>query len=333
VNDIIGHERLIGMLVREARRPAHAYLFVGPSSTGKSTVALRFADLIINPDQNPVDSRRVISAVHPDLIMVEPDGRTALTVDQARATIAKASLAPIEAIRKVVLLPEAGLMNDQAANALLKTLEEPSPSTVFILVSESTADLPATVASRSRVVRFGRVPDQIVQAALTERGLANAAELAGIAGGRPGLALGLIQGSGAEEFRRVWLSVPQRLNATPGVAFMLAEEVMGATKQLAGEVEAEDASKDKLERDARRRMLSLLANGLDILASWFRDAAAAQFGASIINRDIDPTELAEVAPVQAIRSAERIMATTEALEANQRPELILAELFADLGAQ
>lgn len=333
MNDIIGHERLISMLVREASRPAHAYLFVGPASVGKSTVALRFADLIINPDQNPVDSRRVLTAVHPDLILVEPDGRTALTVDQARATIAKASLAPVESARKVVLLPEAGLMNDQAANALLKTLEEPSASTIFVLVTEGAEDLPATVASRSRVVRFGRVPEKLVQSALVERGHANAEELAGIAGGRPGLALGLAEGSGAADFRQAWLSVPERLSPTPGVAFMLAEEVMGATKQLAGGLVSDEGSKDKMERDARRRMLSLLANGLEILASWFRDAAAAQFGAEVINRDVDPTALAEVSPVLAIRSAQRIMATNESLEANQRPELVLAELFADLGAQ
>ena len=332
MNDIIGHERLIGMLLREAARPAHAYLFIGPASVGKATVALRFADLLINPDQNPIDSRRVLNAVHPDLVLVEPDGRTALTVDQARSTIAQASLAPVEADRKVMLLPEAGLMNDQAANALLKTLEEPSDSTVFVLVTEGTEDLPATIASRSRVVRFGRVPDDEVRRALVDRGHTNAEELTGIAGGRPGLALSLAEGSGAAAFRQAWLSVPERLAPTPGVAFMLAEEVMGATKDLVDSFEPEDGPKDKVERDARRRMLSLLANGLEILASWFRDSAAAQFGAPVTNQDVDPTSLAQVSPVQAIRRAERIMATHESLEANQRPELVLADLFADLGS-
>lgn len=332
MNDIIGHERLVAMLVREAERPAHAYLMVGPASVGKATVALRFADLIINPDQNPIDTRRVLDSIHPDIIVVEAEGRTALTVEQARGTIARASLAPVESHRKVVLLPDAGLMNEQAANALLKTLEEPSPSTVFVLVTESTEDLPATVASRSRVIRFGRVPESEVLAALAARGYENAAELAGIAGGRPGLALSLAQGGNAATFRSVWLSIPDRLAPTPGTAFLLAEEVMGAARQVVADLRPADASKEKIEREARRHLLSLLANGLEILASWFRDAAAAQYGAEVVNRDVDPTTLASMSPVQAMRNAERVMATHESLEANQRPELVLAHLFADIGS-
>ncbi len=332
MNDIIGHERLVAMLLREASRPAHAYLMVGPASVGKATVALRFANLIINPDQNPIDTRRVLDAVHPDIIVVEAEGRTALTVEQARSTIARASLAPVESDRKVVLIPEAGLMNEQAANALLKTLEEPSASTVFILVTEAAEDLPATIASRSRVVRFGRVPDADVLSALSGRGHENAAELAGIAGGRPGLALSLALGSSAADFRSVWLSIPERLAPTPGTAFLLAEEVMGAAQKVVADLSPEGASKEKLEREARRNLLSLLANGLEILASWFRDAAAAQYGADIVNRDVDPTTLASVSPVQAMRNAERVMATHESLEANQRPELVLAHLFADIGS-
>ncbi|MBT8200974.1 MAG: hypothetical protein KJO36_10680 [Acidimicrobiia bacterium] len=332
MNDIIGHERLVAMLVREAERPAHAYLMVGPASVGKATVALRFADLIINPDQNPVDTRRVLDAIHPDIIVVEAEGRTALTVEQARGTIARASLAPVESHRKVVLFPDAGLMNEQAANALLKTLEEPSPSTVFVLVSEATEDLPATIASRSRVIRFGRVPESEVLAALSARGHENAAELAGIAGGRPGLALSLAEGGNAVTFRSVWLSIPERLAPTPGTAFLLAEEVMSAARQVVADLRPADASKDKIEREARRHLLSLLANGLEILASWFRDAAAAQYGAEVVNRDVDPTTLASMSPVQAMRNAERVMATHESLEANQRPELVLAHLFADIGS-
>ncbi len=333
MNDIIGHQRVISMLSRESRQPAHAYLFVGPASVGKATVGHRFADLVINPDQNPIETRRVLDEVHPDLLVVEAEGRTALTVEQARTTVAKAALAPIEAAKKVVFFPEAGLMNEQAANALLKTLEEPSQSTVFILVTEAAEDLPTTIASRSRVVRFGRVPESEIVSALAERGHGNAVQLAGIAGGRPGLALALASGTDASAFRQVWLSIPQRLAPTPGVAFMLAEEVMVAARQVVAALQPSDAPKDRIEREARRRMQALLANGLEILASWFRDAAAAQYGAAIVNQDIDPTSLAEVAPVRAMRTAERIMATHESLEANQRPELVLADLFADIGAR
>ncbi|MFQ5947608.1 MAG: ATP-binding protein, partial [Acidimicrobiia bacterium] len=156
--DVVGHQQVLALLGEEVARPTQAYLFIGPSSVGKATVARRFASLLLCSADNEDCRRRVIGGTHPDLVLVEPDGRTSLTVDQARATVAQAVLAPIEADRKVFLFEEAGMMNDEAANALLKTLEEPTASTIFILVAEAEDELPATVASRARTVYFGRVP-------------------------------------------------------------------------------------------------------------------------------------------------------------------------------
>ena len=84
---VIGHDRVVQMLEREAERPAHAYLFTGPSGVGKATVARRFAGALLCPGDDE-GLRRVDDATHPDLHLVEPEGRTALTVDQARATVA-----------------------------------------------------------------------------------------------------------------------------------------------------------------------------------------------------------------------------------------------------
>jgi DNA polymerase-3 subunit delta' len=290
----------------------------------------------------------VLGPNHPDLVLVEPDGTTALTVDQARATVARAALAPVEADRKVFLFEEAGMMNDEAANALLKTLEEPTASTVFVLVAESEDELPATVASRSRSVFFGRVTDDEIVAALEERGVdgERARHAAATSGGRPGLALMLATRAEVAAFRNAWLAVPGRLQPEPGHAFRLAEEVVSASAPLLAALEerqqfeidgaGDDGTmrvlKERHDRERKRASAALHVTGLEILASWYRDAAAAQFGAQVRNRDVAGADLAAVAPAAAVAKADRVLATIASLEANQRAELALANLFADLAA-
>jgi DNA polymerase-3 subunit delta' len=148
---MIGHRGVIDLLVREIAGPAQAYLFVGPSNVGKSTIARRFAAALLCGAGEHCFGR-VVGGVHPDLILVEPEGRASITVDQARRVVSQASRAPFESDRKVFLFEEGGMMNDEAANALLKTLEEPTPATVFVIVAETEDDLPDTVASRCRTI-------------------------------------------------------------------------------------------------------------------------------------------------------------------------------------
>ena len=344
--DVIGHAQVISMLQVEASRPAQTYLFVGPSSVGKATVARHFAAAVLC-DGEPDCVRRVFAGVHPDLEVVEPDGRTALTVDQARATVARAVLSPVESGRKVFLFEEAGMMNDEAANALLKTLEEPSASTMFLLVAESEDELPATVASRSRTIVFGRVPDGEVVDALMGRGVEpDQAERAAVAsGGRPGLALMLATRPEVAAFRRAWLSVPTRLEEEPGGAFRLADDLIGAADSLLEGIEdrhseeiervgddgrAVKVVRERHERERRRATGALHTTGLEILASWYRDAAAAQFGAAVRNRDVPGATLTIVTPAVAMADADRVLQTVRSIESNQRPELAFAALFSDL---
>jgi len=334
---VIGHDRVVAMLEREAERPAHAYLFTGPSGVGKATVARRFSGALLCPG-DAEGLRRVDEATHPDLHLVEPEGRTALTVDQARATVARATRTPVEADKKVFLFEEAGLMNDEAANALLKTLEEPSATAVFILIAESEDDLPATVASRCRIIRFGRAGEAEIRQALVDRDYHpdQASEAARISGGRPGLALALAEESEVADYRKVWLGVPGKLSLAAGDAFRLAENVVAAAKPLLAAIEETYAtadskeSKDRLDRATRRAALALQVNGLEILASWYRDAAAAQFGAAVRNTDVPAVDFTSIRPQAAVRRAERVLATVGVLEGNQRPVLALASLFADL---
>ncbi len=345
---IVGHGSVTAFLARDAAHPAQAYLFVGPSNTGKAAVARRFAAALMC-GQDEVCARRVLTGNHPDLVVVEPEGRASITVDQARHTVSQASLAPLVGVRKVFLFEEGGAMNDEAANALLKTLEEPTASTVFIIVTESDDDLPDTIASRCRTVVFGRVPEDEIAAGLVARGVdaAQAEQAARISGGRPGLAVELATQPEVAAYRHAWLSVPLRLSALPGDAYMLADEVAAACDPLLAAIrqahaerlaiaEQEGASskslKERHDRKLKRATSALYVSGLEILAGFYRDAAAAQFGAAARNADIPAKALADVLPADAIANAERVLETIEALEANQRPTLAFANLFADLGA-
>jgi DNA polymerase III subunit delta' len=344
---IIGHAAVVGLLTSELDAPAQAYLFVGPSNVGKARVARRFAASIV-AGGDPDAERRARAGNHPDLILVVPDGRTSITVDQARGIVAAAVRTPLEADQKVFLLEEASLLNDEAANALLKTIEEPNASTRFVFVTESEDDLPATVASRCRTVVFGRVRDDEIVAGLIANGIdpESAEQAVRISGGRPGLALSLATEPSVATFRDVWLSVPDRLSGHPGEAYRLVREVMESTEPLLAAVKrrqedeiestyADDqvprAIQERHQRELARSSDAVYVTGLELLASFYRDVAAAQFGAPVQNADVGVGSLTRINPTEAVHNAERVMEAIEALEANQRPQLALASLFVDIG--
>jgi DNA polymerase-3 subunit delta' len=340
---VVGHTEVLGLLEADTAAPAHAYLFVGPANVGKATVARKFAAALLCGEEAGC-RRRVEAGVHPDAVVVEPDGRTSLGVDRARSTVALAALTPVEGKRQVFLIEEAGLMNDEAANALLKTLEEPPPSTVFILVADSIESLPPTIASRCRTVMFGRVTEDEIEEGLVALGATpeQAGNAARISGGRPGLAVALATRPEVAAFRRVWLDVPLQVSPAPGDAYRLAAEVIDAAsplldalreQQMARAEVAPAGAAERNERELRRATSSLHYTGLEILLSFYRDVAAAQLGAAVRNRDLPTPALTLCTPAAAVRRAERVMQTFEVLEANQRPHLAFASLFADLGAE
>ena len=340
--DVIGHQRVLDLLEGEVPAPANSYLFVGAGSVGKATVARRFAAALLCPEgavhTEPCSTcRRALAGSHPDLVVVEPQSRQTLGVEDARAVVSAAVLSPVEAPRKVFLFEEAGMMTEQAANALLKTLEEPTGSTVFVLVAESEDDLPSTVASRCRSIHFGRVDEADLIEALVSLGIERerAEGIGRVAGGRPGLALSLAKSAEAARFRASWLSIPQRLRPAPGEAFALAETMLAELEPLLADVEPEDgdATRERRERERRRARQALLAGGLEILASWYVDAASLQFAGMVRNRDVPLEQLASVSPERAVRNAQRVLDAMSGLSMNLRPRLLLADLFADLAAE
>ena len=247
--DVIGHEKVTGLLASELESPGQAYLFVGPHSVGKAFVALRFAAGLLGGDSDERSRRLALAGTHPDLTIVEPEGATSLGVDQAREVVSRASMSPIEADRTVFLFPDAGSMTESAANALLKTLEEPSPSVVFLLVAESEDDFPPTVASRCRTILLGRVPLAVIVAALESEGLDSdqATGVAVVSGGRPGLALALMTHPEVAQFRQLWLSIPAQVTPRPGDGHRLASVVLEELAPLVEDSVPDDLAKDKAQ--------------------------------------------------------------------------------------
>src|SRR5207253_7952486 len=139
-----------------AEGPAHAYLFHGPAGVGKRTAALAFAAELIG------EHARVTSGVHPDLYLVEPVGDQ-IRIDDIRALRRDLHMRPFEAERRVYVVYSAETMNEDAADALLKDLEEPPAYAVIVLVADDLGPLPETIRSRCQLVPFRRLSERAVR--------------------------------------------------------------------------------------------------------------------------------------------------------------------------
>ncbi len=204
--DLIGQQSVVAPLLEAAARDRlhHCYLFEGPPGVGKATAALGLAQAAAceaPPERRPCREcptcRQFEKGVHPDLIMVEPDPERAtrtISVAQAREVVRVVGLRRYNARRRTVIIDPADSLMPQAANALLKTLEEPPGGTGFILVTARVTSLLPTVRSRSQRVRFRAVPEAELVPWLDGRGIEDAARVARRSRGSPGHALALAAG-------------------------------------------------------------------------------------------------------------------------------------------
>ena len=154
--EVVGQEKTVAALLAAAARPVHAYLFVGPPGSGKAAAATSFAAALLCPASPPDGTcdtcRRVLSGVHPDVIEVEREG-AAISIDAARQVSRLAATSPVEGDRKVIILHDFHLVED-AGPALLKTIEEPPATTVFVILAEYVPPELVTIASRCVRVDF-----------------------------------------------------------------------------------------------------------------------------------------------------------------------------------
>ena len=223
--DMLGHEWAVDLLHQHIVQGSyrHAYLLTGPQGVGRRTLALRFAQAL-NCPQPPAPGvpcrtcstcTRLEAMQHPDLAVVQAEqvGGT-LKVDQIRELQHSLALAPYEAHRRVALLLRFEEAHVSASNALLKTLEEPSPQVVLVITAESAESLLPTIVSRCEVVRLRPLPLETVRLGLQERWGLPAEEatlLAHLSAGRLGYALYLYQKPASQGLRKNWLDDHRRL--------------------------------------------------------------------------------------------------------------------------
>src|SRR6185503_2262781 len=176
-------KRLLGAALTEG--PAHAYLFHGPHGVGKRSFARAFGRGLIGTERQ----------VHPDLYELEALGEM-IRIDDIRTLRRDLHMRPFEADRRVYLILAADRMNEDAADALLKDLEEPPAYAVIVLVANDLGPLPDTIRSRCQLVPFTRLSERAIRAEIDARapGLTpnEAASLARLAAGRLDRALRLL---------------------------------------------------------------------------------------------------------------------------------------------
>ncbi len=283
-----------------ARHPVHAYLFVGQPGSGPRAAARGFAAALLCPEGGcgACDTcRRALAGVHTDLVTVERTG-AAIDVDDARRLGLLALQRPIEAVRQVLVVGDVHLA-ERAAPALLKTLEEPPATTVFVLLADDVPPDLVTVASRCVEIPFPPVPAGAIAAWLVRRGVepGRARLVAEGAGGSVERARLLAEDPGFADRLALWRSIPSRLDGHGAVAGALAREVLAATDRalapLRSEHEAELAALeadakamgerglpgrkdilDRQHREERRWRTEELRTGLGVLARAYRDRLA-----------------------------------------------------------
>lgn len=324
--NIVGHERLGAGLTRslQSGRLAHAYLFAGPQGVGKLTLARAFAQaLLCGEPERPCGTcrscRRVAEGKHADVVVISVDeaaqeeGHKVIGIEKMDELDRTANLGAFEGSCKVFILDGAEQLSGNAANRLLKTLEEPPPNVYLLLVSSALERVLPTVLSRCRVHELRAVPAATMVTALTVRGVEpeRAQLLAQLAEGRVGWALTAAQNPSLVEERAAAL--------TPIMA--LTYEPYYRRLSFAGELAA----------DFSRRREHVRA-WLGLSRQWWRDMLLVKGGRSELVVNIDHRdELAQAAgrlPLESIAEALRELDRTEEyLDRNVNARLALDVLM------
>jgi len=344
---VVGQDGAVAQLRAAARRPVHAYLFVGPPGSTKDVAARAFAAELIVADHllegggSPTlarDARLALAGEHPDVREYERVGPF-ISTDQARSIVSEAAMAPSEGGRKVLILHEFHLVRPDAAAVLLKSIEEPPPSTVFVVCADFVPTELITIASRCVRVAFGSIPTDAIVERLAAEGHPDdvAQRTAHAAYGDLDRARLLVGDEGLVERRRTFAAVPHRLDGTGARVMELAEQLLALIdeaaaplarrhteevveldhliQQLGDRGSGRKALDERHKRELRRHRTDELRSGLGALASTYRDALVAAAG--------DPDHMA--APFSdAVR---RIVGAIEAMERNPNEALLLQSLL------
>jgi DNA polymerase-3 subunit delta' len=328
-----------------AEGPAHAYLLHGPPGVGKRTAALAFAATLLG------DERRVEARTHPDLYVLEPLGEM-IRIDDVRALRHDLHMRPFEADRRVYLVLDADRMNEDAADALLKDLEEPPSYAVIVLVASELGPLPPTILSRCQLVPFRRLSERAVRewvaGCAPERSEEEVRALARAAAGRLDRARRLLDPAAAGRretliaaARAVYLDGEFEPGDAAGALLRAADERGQEAKEREQTVvEGLDLPAREAEQRVRRAQRGAereeLLAGLEALEAWYRDlvvvAAGAESAAVHADRlDELRDDVARDLGEGPVRAAEEVRELWRALEEfNLNPSLALEALFVRL---
>lgn len=335
--NVVGQSVAVDRLTRAVQAPVHAYLFVGPPGSTKKEAARAFAALLLtgvdDPTQRAADL--VLRGEHPDVKEVERVG-AAISKDQADDIVRTASLAPSEGERKVMILDEFHLLRPDAASRLLKTIEEPPPSTTFVILADFVPHDLITISSRCARIDFRLIDEQHVADRLVSEGvdLETAAEAAAAAGGNLDRARVLAADPQLAARRRAFAEVPYQLDGNGATVMRLVDDLLGQIEEAAAPLAARQADEvavvderiarygergsgkktleERHKRELRRHRTDELRAGMTVIAGGYRDALVA----GLIKR-----------PDSAAQAVIHIHEAMEALDRNPNEALLLQSLL------
>ena len=326
--NIVGHELAINTLRRAllAQRVRHAYLFTGPDHIGKALLAQRFAQTLLctgggdanNAPQNPCNAclscRKVMHGNHPDVHYISrPQDKQFILIEQVRALQADAARKTLEGRRNIFIIQGMHEMNVQAANCLLKTLEEPEPDVVLLLTTPDPGLLLPTILSRVQQVPMQLLTMKQIKSALEARWHVEPDEanlIAALAAGRMGWAVKAVEDEDMLAERQAQLETLAKLST-------------------AGKVQRFDVAQ-RLSADSDK-----LHGILELWLLWWRDMVLAANNCLdlIVNVDMQgiiQNQAAKVGAAESQRMVRAILGTMEALDQNVNARVALEVLMLDL---
>ena len=341
---------VVGPALAPGGRASHAYLFHGPAGAGKRTAARALAaELLAAGSPDPESARaRARSGAHPDLTWVRPSGaHEMLVADIDGPVVGAASKTPFESACRVFVIERADTLNDEGANRMLKTLEEPASFVHLILLTDRLVEVLPTIVSRCQLVRFEAPSVAEITARLETAGVPSetaaacarlalgdgerAAELAGREGaalrtGAERVARDAISGaiSSGRSWSKVLAAVRARgESAGAEIEARLNEELELFPRKERRRIETEFA--ERTRRMRRRAETAALDLALALIALWYRDLVCLAWGAPELVHNVDrSSELAAdrgPSPDRLREAMELVEDTRERLQYNVSVEL------------
>jgi DNA polymerase-3 subunit delta' len=319
--EILGQEKAVALLKAAflRGRASHAYIFVGPAGVGKSKAAINLAKLLVCQDPRQAEPcdvcsscRKADAANHPDIQVLRPDGPF-IKIDAVREACRRLALKGFESSTKVLVISDGAALNEESSNALLKTLEEPSPDTVIIILATSLKAMVPTIVSRCQRIVFSSLQESVISEILR-------------------------RDHGVAEDEAIYLSRISEGCMEAALRFRQENVFVQRNRLMAGWLKGEMGLWDSQGRGASEMKESRQETemGLYLLASWLRDILVAKIAADkkyFINADRfdDIIHFSRKLNHDELEGALKLVAQTTAdIRANVNTRLALARLNSEL---